>query len=73
MTIDRSWPAGPLTPIQNVVPYLFGAFRIPEEIAILGVDHPLLHQELDVEGATPELLADENDGQRLDFARLRQR
>src|SRR5690242_11277454 len=59
-----------LVPIQDAAPDLVRRFGEPEQLAILRVDDTFVGQKPDVDGATPILLAHQNDRNRLDLARL---
>ena len=60
-------------PANNTVPDFLRGLGEPEQLAILGVDDAFLDQKIEVHGAPPEMLADQNDRYRLDFPGLSQR
>ena len=54
-------------PFVDVSPYLGGGLREPEQLRVLGVDHPFVDEKLEIHGTPPEALADEDHRQRSDF------
>src|SRR4051794_13128669 len=61
-----------LVPGQDVAPDLLGGFGVPEQVAVLGGDRALVDEEIDIEDAAPELLPDQDNRHRRQFAGLRQ-
>ena len=62
--------SGGFIPAQDAVPGLLRGFGEPKELAILEIDDAFLDQIVEIDGATPEMFADQHDGYRLDFPGL---
>jgi hypothetical protein len=60
-------------PRLDAISDLFGGLRVPEEVAVFSLDDAFLDEEVEVDRLSPIALADENDGDRADLARLAQR
>ena len=51
-------------PRLDAIPDLFGGLRVPEEVAVFGLDDAFLDEEVEVDRLSPISLADKNDRDR---------
>ncbi len=57
-------------PFLDAGPDLFGGLRVPEKFPILGIDHALVRQVVEIDDVAPVGFAHEHDRHGLDLARL---